>query len=361
MFRRTPRHVVAALVLLAAVSPDARSQSPEPAQGGNRAPVFRSGVDVVHVTATVTDSRGHFVRGLRREDFRVVEDGVPQSVLQFSAERAPLSLGIALDTSSSMAGTKIREAKEALDRVVSDMLEPGDEVFLYTFGDVPTLRQRWTSDPRLLREALDSVAADGRTALFDTVQEALHLMQTARYPKRVLLVLSDGNDTASFTPLDRLRALIRESEAIVYGIAIDTSDRKPFDRRRDSYSPQLRPPQRPPSFPPRPPLGPRGPDPGRPPWAPPQNPNVPPPPSDAANVDALRELTDVSGGRTEIIRASSDIGPATASVADELSRQYQLAYQASTKRDGRWHVIEVSVTDPSMQVRARKGYVATRE
>lgn len=81
-------------------------------------------------------------------------------------------------------------------------------------------------------------------------------------------------------------------------------------------------------------------------------------PPDAANVQALRELTDISGGRTELVRTSVDIGPATASVADELSRQYQLMYQATTKRDGRWHAIEVTVRDSSFQVRARKGYMA---
>jgi VWFA-related protein len=359
MWSRAERYLAAAVLLLGATSAVPLAQ--DPARGQDlRPPVFRSGVDVVHVTATVTDAAGHFVRNLGREDFLVMEDGVPQTILQFSAERAPLSLGIALDTSSSMAGSKLREAKEALDRVIGEMLEPGDEVFLYTFGDVPVLRQRWTTDRRALRDALDGVTASGRTALFDTVGDALQVLQTARYAKRVLLVLSDGNDTASFTPLERLRSLIRESEVIVYAIAIDSDERRLFDgRRRGPASPQLRPPQRPPAFPPRPPAGPGG---GRPPWAPPpRNPNVPPPPSEAANADALRELTDISGGRTEIVRSSTDLGPATASVADELSRQYQLAYQASTKRDGRWHGIDVSVKDSALTVRARRGYVASRE
>lgn len=82
-------------------------------------------------------------------------------------------------------------------------------------------------------------------------------------------------------------------------------------------------------------------------------------PGDMVNVQALKELTDISGGRTEVIRNSSDLGPATASVADELSRQYQLMYQATTKRDGRWHDIAVTVRDASYRVRARRGYTAT--
>jgi hypothetical protein len=83
-------------------------------------------------------------------------------------------------------------------------------------------------------------------------------------------------------------------------------------------------------------------------------------PADAVNVQALRELTDVSGGRTEVVRTSGDVGPATASVADELSRQYQLVYQATTARDGRWHAIAVTVRHAALQVRARKGYTATK-
>jgi hypothetical protein len=121
----------------------------------------------------------------------------------------------------------------------------------------------------------------------------------------------------------------------------------------------LRPPRQPPIFPPRPPIGRPGPGGGRPPWVPP--PATPPRPQpDTANIQALRELTDISGGRTEVVRSSSDLGPATASVADELSRQYQLLYQAGAKRDGRWHSIEVAVRDTSYQVRARKGYVAAK-
>jgi VWFA-related protein len=357
--------VVVVVVAAGVVAIGAQVQ-PQSQPGEGQRPVFRSGVDLVHVTATVTDSRGHFVRGLRREDFKVTDDGEPQAVLEFSADRAPVSLGIALDTSSSMAGVKIREAKEALYRVLDELLEADDEVFLYTFSDTPVLRQRWTTDRRALRSALDAANADGRTALYDAVNEALHTMESGKYRKKVLLVVSDGNDTASFTPLSGLRTLIRESETLVYAIGIDSDDQRLRDRPRREMtpSPQLRPPQRPPIFPPtRPPVGNPGPGPGggRPPWAPPPSGTAPPNPrSDAANIEALRELTDISGGRTEVVRSSSDLGPATASVADELSRQYQLLYQASTRRDGRWHAITVTVGDASFQVRARKGYMATR-
>ncbi|RPJ54230.1 MAG: VWA domain-containing protein, partial [Acidobacteria bacterium] len=333
-------------------------------QADSQRPVFKSGVDLVHVTATVTDNRGHFVRGLQREDFRVTEDGQPQTILQFSADRAPVSLGIALDTSSSMAGAKIREAKEALRRVIEELLERDDEVFLYTFSDTPVLRQSWTTDREALRRALEAAPPDGRTALYDTVDEALALMESGKYRKKVLLVVSDGNDTASFTPVTKLRARISESETLVYAIGIDSNEQRLKDGLwripRTGPRRQIRRPQ-PPGFPPRPPIGkPPGPGGGRPPWAsPPQpTPQAPRGLSDTANIQALRELTDISGGRTEVVRSSSDLGPATASVADELSMQYQLMYQATTRRDGRWHAIEVTVRE-GHQVRARRGYLAT--
>jgi hypothetical protein len=81
---------------------------------------------------------------------------------------------------------------------------------------------------------------------------------------------------------------------------------------------------------------------------------------DRVNVAALRDITDDSGGRTEIIRNPRDLDPATAGIADELSKQYYLGYAASGERDGRWHTIRVEVRNPSYQVRARRGYVATR-
>jgi VWFA-related protein len=356
-----------ALALAASIGVAARPQHPATADDGQK-PVFRTGVDLVHVTVTVTDSQGHFVRGLQRDDFRITEDGQAQPIVEFSADRAPVSIGFALDTSTSMAGLKLREAKESLLRVMDEMLQPDDEVFLYTFSDTPMLRQGWTTDRRLLREALDDASANGRTALYDAVRDALGLLETGRFRKKVLLVVSDGNDTASFTPVPTLRDRINRSEALVYAIAIAADDQRlrrppaPWPSSHSSTAAQIRPPQRPPSFPPRPgfPPGPGGGG-GRPPWAPPPAP-VPPRqgvPGDAANVQALKELTDVSGGRTEVVRTSADLGPATASVADELSRQYQLIYQATTRRDGRWHQIAVAVRDGSYQVRARKGYLAT--
>ena len=79
---------------------------------------------------------------------------------------------------------------------------------------------------------------------------------------------------------------------------------------------------------------------------------------DRVNISALRDMTDDSGGRTEIVRAPRDLGPATASIADELSKQYYLGYQSPGKKDGRWHAIRVETKNRNYRVRARRGYVA---
>jgi hypothetical protein len=114
----------------------------------------------------------------------------------------------------------------------------------------------------------------------------------------------------------------------------------------------------PPPFPrPFPPIRGRG-------WLPqtlgPRQPQYPRPlqGDDHVNAAALRDLTDDSGGRTEIIRDPRDLNPATTSIADELSRQYFIGYPASGKKDGRWHTIRVEVPDRSYRVRARRGYIA---
>ena len=133
----------------------------------------------------------------------------------------PVSLGIVLDTSGSMAGEKIQAARAALDRFLFDLLDDGDEVFLYRFSDYPTLLQGWTSDRAAVSHALGRIAPHGGTALYDAVAEALPLAQAGTRRKKALLIVSDGNDTMSQTSLRDLKQHIRESEVLVYAIGID--------------------------------------------------------------------------------------------------------------------------------------------
>jgi VWFA-related protein len=322
---------------------------------------FKTSIDLVNVSATVTDANGRFVRSLTRDDFVVYEDGVPQPVSYFSNERVPVSLGIALDTSGSMAGEKIRSAQDALNRFLADLLGPDDEIFLYRFSDEAVLVQGWTTDRTRLTWQLGRIVPRGETVLYDTVAESIPLAQSGHHRKKALVVISDGNDTGSQTTVRDVRQLILESEVLVYAVGIDgISDTRLSSQR--TTRPRWPPVQLP--FPwPGGRRGPRIPAPRQP------IPQPPPPPvgggggswnaDERVNEPALRAMTDESGGRTEIIRSARDLDPATASIADELSRQYYLAYASTAPKDGRWHDIRVEVRNRSYHVRARRGYVAS--
>jgi len=342
---------LAVLTGLALILAGPRVQGQERPEG--RGFSFKTGVELINVTATVTDGNGRFVPGLRREDFVVYEDGKPQVISQFDAERVPVSLGIALDTSGSMIGDKIAAARAALNRFLFDLLGPQDEMFLYRFDSLPDLVQPWTTDRQALSRALGAVQPRGGTALFDTVGEAVPLAQSGSRQKKALVLITDGNDTSSRSPLPQIQRLIRETEVLVYAIGIDASGLEPLGQTASSTGGDL--PAVPSPFPGRK-------NTSRMPAPVPvqQPPHQPVPASSTGGVDiaTLRAITDDSGGRTEAIYSSRDLDPATARVADELSRQYFLGYVSSLPKDGRWHSIELQVRKGPYNVRARKGFIA---
>jgi VWFA-related protein len=331
---------------------------------------FKTGVELINVTATVTDGSGRFVSGLTKEDFRLWEDGREQEITHFNAERVPVSLGIVVDTSQSMEGEKWLAARRALNRFLFELLDPQDEVFLYRFDNQPELIEGWTTDKDVIARGLGRIRPYGATSMYDAVAEAIPLAQTGRHRKKALLLISDGNDTNSRITLQDLKQQIRESEVLVYAIGIDTQySTMPFGTGGRSW-PTLRPQRIPVPSP--------FPTPGRrnPPTMPPRRPPVTMPPGGGApvptpgrpgsrrgdesvNVAALRDITDDSGGRTEIVRSVRDLDPATSGIADELSKQYYLGYPSQGKKDGAWHTIRVDVRSGRYLVRARRGYVAT--
>jgi Ca-activated chloride channel family protein len=327
--------LVALIALVAAVS--------TAAQDGFR---FRSGVELINVTATVTDDTGRFVAGLSKDDFSLYEDGERQEITHFSNERVPVSLGIILDTSGSMTPDKMAAARDAIDRFIFELLGKDDELFFLEFNNTPRLTQQWTTDRRAISRAVARVSPAGGTAMYDAVAEAIPFAEAGRNQKKALLLISDGNDTNSTIRVGELRQLIRESETLVYALGVDGT-------ARNNNGGTIRPPQLPIPIPfpfprGRRPLLPQiGGTWGR---------NVG---GERVNADALRQITDDTGGRTEIVRGFGDLDAATARIADELSRQYYLGYSTTGDKDGRWHAIRVEVRDRRLNVRARRGYVAS--
>ena len=279
---------------------------------GRAEQVFRASVDLVQVTVTVRDSEGRLVGNLRREDFEVFEDGKAQVVSQFQSGRVPVSLGIVLDVSESMYGQRISDASFALDRFLVDLLEPTDEAFLAVFNHDPTLHEGWTLDPATLGGRFAEVRPYGATAIYDAMTMALPLFRTRSHQRAAIVLISDGSDTASDTNVREVQQLLRESDAFVYAVAIDAPESRPIN--------------------------------------------------DRVNAKALREITDASGGYTEVVHDSPDLTPATERIAEELNHQYTLGYSPGHPPDSRYHRIRVGVTRPGeYSVRARRGYVAIPE
>ena len=274
-------------------------------------PRFRSGIDLITVTASVTDGDGRFVADLVKEDFSVYEDGKRQTLTQFTRERVPVSLGILLDASGSMNAEKLKAAQSAISHLVFTLLEKDDELFFVEFGFNARLTQEWTTDRKLIRHALEDVSHPaGDTAIYDAIALALPTAQEGRHAKKALLVISDGNDTRSVVTLTELRRAILESDVLVYALGVDN----PAGARQKS---------------------------------------------ERVDVAALRQITDDTGGRTEAVHGIGGLDAAIARIADELRLQYSLGYSTASPGDGRWRELRVEVRDRRMKVRARRGFIAS--
>jgi Ca-activated chloride channel homolog len=268
---------------------------------------FRSRIDIVQVTVAVTDSEGRLVTGLTREDFQIFEDGNQQDITQFTDERVPVSLGVLLDASDSMRGQPILDARGAVDRFVGELLLGEDEALVATFNHRPRLATPWTMPPSKTRNSLESLKPSGGTAIYDALASTAKLFEQRNHVRAAMVVISDGADTASDHSLIQALEDIRRSDALVYAIAIDSADARESTR---------------------------------------------------VNPEALREITSLTGGYTEVVRSASDLGPATARIADELNKQYTLGYASSRPPDGTWRAIRVRIRNGQYMARARRGYYA---
>jgi len=336
---RRPRPVLVAVAIVAAAAVSLA------AQDGFK---LKSKVELVNVTATVSDDSGRFVPGLHQDDFTIYEDNEKQEIKFFSADRVPVSLGILLDTSGSMTPDKMDAARAAINRFAQDLLDPQDELFLMTFSRSSHLVQDWTTDRRLLSRSMSRIEGDGGTAMYDAIADALPIAAGGKHEKKAILLISDGNDRNSTMSSNELRQAIRESEVLVYALGVDASGRT-F---------QIGPRQPNPLPIPFPIPGRRGRGRGF-----PQiifgGPGGSSQMDEHVNAEALRRITDDTGGRTEIVHGFKDLDQATERIADELSKQYYLGYSSTRPKDGRWHAIRVEPKDRKLTVRARRGYVAS--
>lgn len=291
----SPRRLPLAAILLAMAGAALGAQS------------FRARIDIVQVTVAVTDGEGRLVTGLTRDDFQIYEDGDEQPITQFTDERVPVSLAVLLDASDSMRGQAMADARGAVDRFVGDLLLEGDEALVATFNHRPRLAATWTIPPSAARHALDALRPSGGTAIYDSVAGVATMFDQRSHLRAALVVISDGADTASERSLRQALESIRRSDAFVYAIAIDAPDARESTR---------------------------------------------------VNPEALREITGLTGGYTEVVRTAADLGPATARIADELNKQYTLGYSSPRPPDGSWRSIRVRTRSPEYTARARRGYYA---
>jgi Ca-activated chloride channel family protein len=270
--------------------------------------VFRSAVELTSITATVRDQDGRLVTGLTRDAFEIHEDGIRQDIIQFTSERVPVSLVVLLDISDSMYGRRIDDARTAVSTFLKDLLDPGDEFIVVAFNHQPYFLSWWTRERARLTSILAPIRPSGGTAVYDAVLAAIPQFTVRNNQRGALVLISDGADTASDATLGEVRRALFRTDAFAYAVAIDSTERQAINTR--------------------------------------------------VNPVALQEITDTSGGRTEVVHGTDDMVPAIARIAEELNSQYLLGYTSPRGADGAFHSIRVRVPGRDYRVRARNGYVA---
>jgi VWFA-related protein len=259
-------------------------------------------VEVVQVTVTVTDDGGHFVAGIPRSSFKILEDGKPQAVTYFASEDVPLELIVAVDISGSMGPSmpKLKRAvKEFLGAVPSN-----DAVTLLGFNDNVFALTRKTTDPSERIRAVDRLAPWGATALYDVILRGIDMLgrQTGR---KALVVFTDGEDQGSHVAIEDVERRLQASDVTLYMIAQGRGISQDYLKR------------------------------------------------------TMQRLTVPTGGRTFTTDSVDALQGAFEELLDELSNQYLLGYPpTNTKRDDTWREIKVQV-DGHSGIRARQGYRAT--
>jgi Ca-activated chloride channel family protein len=297
---------VAALIALA---------GSEGTQARPQSPAFRVGVDLVSLSVTATDGSQRYVPDLAREDFAVIENGVPQELTFFAKAGVPLALALLIDTSASMEQS-LATAQEAAVGFVRQ-IGPTDLATIIDFDSRVQTAQGLTSDQQALEDAIRRTAAGGSTALYNAVYIALK--ELAKVPqedelrmprRRAIIVLSDGDDTSSLVSFDEVLDLASRSDTVIYTIGLGPSA----------------------------PVRPR---------------------SNQDGQFVLRRLAQQTGGRAFFPQHIKELAGVYGDIREELSSQYALAYESSSaQRDGQWRRVSVRVSRPGVVVRTRPGYFA---
>ena len=273
------------------------------AQAQDPAPKFKAGVTIVPVAAVVRDSGKRLVRDLTRDDFQVLEDGVPRTIVDFrSTDSAPLSIALLLDTSGSMRDENQKQASLVAQALLRG-LGTADEAALFTFDK--TLRQEtpFTNDGQVIQEALAKAVMWGQTSLYDAVGDTAKRLSEQQSPRRAVVVVTDGVDTSSArTPAD-VSSLASSVDVPVYVVAVAAKRR----------------------------------------WF-------------GGGNSGLVNLARWTGGEQVNAATPEQLETAIATLLAEMRQQYFLAIDASTTPG--WHRLEVKTNRRGLTVRARSGYTA---
>jgi Ca-activated chloride channel family protein len=269
-------------------------------------PTFKSGTQIVSVFATVTDGQGRLVPNLVIDDFEVLDNDKPQTLVFFQNEVQPITVVVMLDTSGSMTSS-IGLLKAAAEQFVLRLL-PADKGRIGAFADNIQLSSRFTSDRDELVGAVKDIDYGNGTRLWDAVGMSLDELK-GKPGRRVVLVFTDGDDTASRTRLGTVIDRGRSEEVMIYAIGLSSHY---FDGQRMVNS---------------------KPDSG------------------------LKKIADETGGGFFELKNTSDLAPTFTRVAQELHSQYVLGF-TPMQLDGRVHKLTVRMKQPGMMARARRSYLA---
>jgi Ca-activated chloride channel homolog len=311
---RTAHRAALALVGVALLAEVARAQAPP--RPTPRPPVFGAGIEVINLNVSVTDGRGRYVTDLKKDDFAVFEDGVRQDLSIFSHEDIPISLVLMLDTSASM-DEKLSTARAAAIRFVGT-LRTQDNAQIMQFNDRTTILQDFVADHPKLEAAISRTEAAGPTALHNALYVALKELEKQKTQgelrRRAIVLLSDGEDTASLVSDEQVLDLARKTEINIYAISL--RPRRMQDRNSVRFS-------------------------------------------QAAHL--LTALTQDTGGQVHFPNSLSELDAVYDRIAEELRTQYSLGYVSNNpRRDGKWRRIVVRVpTRDDIQVRHKLGYFAS--